>query len=202
MFTEIIKQIRIAFTLLVLLAILTGLIYPIVVTGVAQALFPWRANGSLLERDNQPIGSELVGQNFTNPKYFFGRPSATEPFPYNPEDSSGSNFGPSNDGFLAIVQIRVMDFRKAHAKDEDLIPVDLVTASGSGLDPEISPLAAFYQVSRIAKARGISEQEIEKLIQTLMKQRTFGVLGEPRVNVLDLNLALDNCFVTKGKKHG
>lgn len=192
MLTSSIKQIKTAFMLLILFSILTGLIYPAVVTGLAQLLFSWRANGSIMQQNNKIIGSELIGQSFSDPKYFWSRPSATTPFPYNAENSSGSNLGPSNPDFLATVKDRVANLRKADPQNKNLIPVDLVTASGSGLDPEISPLAAFYQVHRVAIARGVSETEIQILIKNRIKNRFLKILGEPRVNVLELNLALDN----------
>jgi potassium-transporting ATPase KdpC subunit len=188
---DIFKPVKTACILLILLTFLTGLIYPVLVTGLAQLLFPWQANGSLLTKNNQRIGSTLIGQSFTDPKYFWGRPSATTPFPYNAENSSGSNIGPSNPNFLVAVKGRIQVLHQADPQNQYLIPIDLVTASGSGLDPEISPLAAFYQVSRIAKARGLAEKDISILIRHLIINRTLRILGEPRVNVLALNLALD-----------
>jgi K+-transporting ATPase ATPase C chain len=197
MISETRKQIRIAIKLLIVFTVLTGFIYPLVVTGLAQLFFPWQANGSILKVGDKAIGSRLIGQAFTDPKYFWGRPSATTPFPYNASSSSGSNLGPSNPDFLSAVQKRVNDLKKANpqAPDANSVPVDLVTASGSGLDPEISPRAAYYQVPRVAKARGQSEDQIRDLVDHLIKPRTFGILGEPRVNVLELNLALDNATV-------
>ncbi len=192
MFKNCKKQIIIALKLLGLFSILTGLIYPAVVTLFAQLLFPWQANGSLIELSGEKIGSVLIGQSFTDPKYFWGRPSATTPFPYNGINSTGSNLGPSNPDFLASIKDRSVLLRKLDPTNTKLIPVDLVTASGSGLDPEISPLSAFYQVSRIVKARNMLEADLTKLIQTFTTARTFGILGEPRVNVLQINMALDN----------
>ncbi len=192
MFKEAISQMKTAFILLVLLTMLTGLLYPLAVTALAQFFFPWQANGSLLERNGKKIGSLLIGQNFSSPIYFWGRPSATHPFPYNGEASSGSNSGPSNLDFLATVQERVSSLKELDLENNQLIPVDLVTASGSGLDPDISPFAAFYQVSRIASARHIPKEEVYALIERQIIKRTFILLGEPRVNVLQLNLALDN----------
>ena len=189
---DALRQIKIGLILLVLFTIFTGLIYPFVITGIAQLFFPWQANGSLIERDGKIIGSVLIGQSFDSPNYFWSRPSATSPYPYNAAASSGSNMGPSNPTFLATVKDRVNHAQQYNLKNSGLVPVDLVTASGSGLDPEISPLAAFYQVTRIAQARQISENEIEKLINALIKNRALGILGEPRVNVLELNVALDN----------
>ncbi len=190
MLANIIKQIRTAVILLILFSILTGLIYPLVVTGLAQLLFPWQANGSIIQQNGKVVGSALIGQAFTDPKYFWSRPSATTPFSYNAENSSGSNLGPSNPDFLSAVRERVANLHKADPQNQNLIPVDLVTASGSGLDPEISPVAAFYQAHRIAVARGLPEKDIHELIEGLIKKRTFRILGEPRVNVLELNLAL------------
>ncbi|TAK73092.1 MAG: potassium-transporting ATPase subunit KdpC [Gammaproteobacteria bacterium] len=189
-----IKQIKTAFILLLLLTILTGIIYPLMVTGVAQLLFPWKANGSLIERDGKVIGSVLIGQSFTDPAYFWGRPSATIPFPYNAAASSGSNMGPSNPDFLSTIKLRVAAFQKWDS--QHFVPVDLVTASGSGLDSEISPEAAFYQVPRIAKLRHLSEAEVRVLVQSVLKERSFYFLGEPRVNVLQLNLALGSPHAT------
>lgn len=185
-------QIKTAFMLLLVFSILTGVIYPVLVTVIAQVIFPFQANGSLIINDNKLVGSQLVGQYFSSPNYFWGRPSATSAYPYNAQASSGSNMGPSNPDFIATVTARINTLHQADAQNRDLIPVDLVTASGSGLDPEISPLAAYYQVPRIAKARGISEQDVQSLIQALTKGRTLGILGEPRVNVLNLNIALDS----------
>jgi K+-transporting ATPase ATPase C chain len=162
------------------------------VTDIAQLFFPFQANGSLITRHHQLIGSELIGQSFTDKQYFWGRPSATQPFPYHAANSSGSNFGPTNPYFLSILQARIAMLKKSNPSQKGLIPVDLVTASGSGLDPDISPLAAHYQAQRIAKARGIPEKKILLLIENLTKDRTLGILGEPRLNVLQLNLALDN----------
>lgn len=191
MLSETIKQIKSAATLLILLTILTGCLYPIFVTAIAQLLFPWQANGSLITQNNQLIGSLLIGQYFTDPKYFWGRPSATTPFPYNPQNSSGSNIALSNPNFLTTIKDRATILRKADEQNHFLIPVDLVTASGSGLDPELSPLAAVYQLHRIAKLRKIPEQDLHVLIQRFTKSRYLGILGEPRINVLQLNLALD-----------
>ena len=192
MFTETINQLKIAFILLILFTVLTGLIYPSIVTGIAQLLFPWKANGSFIEHNNKTVGSQLIGQSFSDPKYFWGRASATTPFPYNAASSSGSNLAPSNPELLTKIKARVTQLREADPQNSSRIPVDLATASGSGLDPEISPLAAFYQASRIAKARGRSEKEIQQLINENIHHRSLGILGEPRVNVLQLNIALNN----------
>lgn len=199
MLMDALKQIKIGLILLVLFTIVTGVIYPAVVTGIAQLFFPWEANGSLVEQNNNVIGSMLIGQSFDSPTYFWGRPSATTPYPYNGASSSGSNMGPSNPDFLASVQDRVTRFHQGNPNTNSFIPVDLVTASGSGLDPEISPLAAFYQVTRIAKASHLSEKQIENLIKNVIMYRTLGILGEPRVNVLKLNIALDKLRSAHGR---
>lgn len=187
----IFPQLKTALILLLLLTLLTGLIYPLTVTVIAQLLFPNQANGSLIEQNNKKIGSLFIGQSFTEPGYFWGRPSATTPFAYNGASSAGSNKGPSNPDFLNAVKAHAAHLQSFAFPAGMSIPVDLVTASGSGLDPEISPLAAFYQVPRIAKVRHISESELNALIESHIQNRTFGILGEPRVNVLLLNLALD-----------
>ncbi|MEW9624355.1 potassium-transporting ATPase subunit KdpC [Rhodanobacter geophilus] len=183
--------VRPALTLLVLLTVLTGLVYPLVVTGLAQAMFPHQANGSLMERDGRPNGSSLIGQEFTAPKYFWGRPSATAPQAYNGTASGGSNLGPANPALTGAVERRIAALQAADPGNHAPIPVDLVTASGSGLDPEISPAAAQYQLARVARARGLPPAEVRALVARCTRGRQFGVLGEPRVNVLELNLALD-----------
>lgn len=186
-----IKLVRTALMILFLFTILTGFIYPLVVTGIAQLLFPVQANGSVIVKDGRPIGSELLGQQFDDPKYFWSRPSATTPYPYNGGSSSGSNLGPGNPDLVNAVKARVKALRDEYFANEQKIPVDLVTASGSGLDPHISPAAAEYQVRRVAKARGINEEKIRALVSSYTDGRQLGIFGEPVVNVLRVNLALD-----------
>jgi K+-transporting ATPase ATPase C chain len=185
------KLIRQSVVLLALLTVLTGVVYPLVVTGVAQLVFSHSANGSLIERGGRTLGSALIGQPFSDPKYFWSRPSATTPFPDNSASSSGSNLGPTNPALADAVKQRIEALRAADPGNTAPVPVDLVTASASGLDPHISPAAAAYQVDRVARARGLSVAEVEKRVAAATESRTFGVFGEPRVNVLELNLALD-----------
>jgi len=192
MYKEIKEQISTAAYLLIFLTILTGLLYPLTITAIAQLIFPNEANGSIIEKNGIKIGSALIGQNFSSSKYFWGRKSVTTPFPYNGEASSGSNSGPSNSNFLATIKERIDEIRKNDILNSQLIPVDLVTASGSGLDPEISPYAAFYQVKRVSDARNISEEKLRDLINLNIIERSWYLFGEPRINVLQLNLALDN----------
>jgi potassium-transporting ATPase KdpC subunit len=192
-----IKQIRPALVMLALFTFLTGIIYPMAVTGIAQIVFPNQANGSLIIKDGKAVGSELIGQSFDSPNYFWGRLSATGTFPYNAFNaenltaSSGSNYGPLNPALTDMVQARIDALKAADPSNTALIPVDLVTASGSGLDPQISVAAALYQVHRVAQARGLTEAEVKTLVDKYTKGRQFFILGEPRVNVLLLNLALD-----------
>jgi potassium-transporting ATPase KdpC subunit len=194
-----IRQIRPALVLIVLMTILTGLAYPLFMTGVAQVVFPHQANGSLIEKDGKVIGSELIGQNFTDDKYFHGRPSATTdtdpndstktvPAPYNAGNSGGSNAGPTAKSLIERVQGDVETLKKEKAGP---IPVDMVTTSGSGLDPDITPANAEFQIPRVAKARGLAEDKVRQLVAENTQSRIVGIVGEPRVNVLKLNLALD-----------
>jgi K+-transporting ATPase ATPase C chain len=190
-------QLRPALVSLALLTLITGLAYPLLVTGIAQVVFPQQANGSLIVKDGQVVGSSLIGQPFDDPKYFWGRLSATGTYPYNAFNaealtaSSGSNYGPLNPALLDMVQARIDALKAADPANTLPIPVDLVTASGSGLDPHISPAAAEYQVARVARARGLDESVVRQLVAQHTEGRDLGVLGEPRVNVLELNLALD-----------
>jgi potassium-transporting ATPase KdpC subunit len=184
-------QLRPAIVLFVLLTVVTGVLYPLVVTGAAQAFFRHQADGSLIVRNGYVIGSELIGQSFTDSRYFWGRLSATSPYPYNAAASSGSNFGPLNRDLAKAAQARIDDLRAADPGNTAPIPVDLVTASGSGLDPAISVAAALYQVPRVARARGLGEAQVRALVDRFTTGRQLGTLGEPRVNVLRLNLALD-----------
>jgi K+-transporting ATPase KdpC subunit len=187
-----VSQLRAAVLVLIVLTVITGVVYPLLVTGIAQAALPRQANGSLIVKDGQAIGSELIGQPFDAPQYFWGRLSATGPYPYNAAASSGSNLGPMNPALVEAVQVRVKALHDADPGNTRPIPVDLVTASGSGLDPDISVAAALYQVPRVARARGLSQAQVEALVRQYITTRQWGVLGEPRVNVLRLNLALDS----------
>lgn len=173
------------------LTVVTGLVYPAVVTAVAHVAFPAQANGSVIEKSGKPVGSELIGQQFDAPGYFWGRLSATSPNPYNATASSGSNLGPTNPALADEVKGRISALHDADPANTAPVPVDLVTSSGSGLDPEISPAAAAYQIDRVAKARKLSHNDVEALVQRATTDRQFGILGEARVNVLKLNLALD-----------
>ncbi|PRF28216.1 potassium-transporting ATPase subunit KdpC [Burkholderia multivorans] len=175
----------------VVLTAVTGLAYPAVLTAFGEAVFPWQANGSLIERNGQIVGSALIGQSFDAPKYFWGRLSATAPMPYNASGSGGSNLGPLNPSLADQVKARIAALRDAGTDLSKPVPVDLVTASASGLDPEITPAAAAYQVERVAKARKLAPDAVAQLVAANTTGRQFGVLGEPRVNVLKLNLALD-----------
>jgi K+-transporting ATPase ATPase C chain len=186
------QTIKPAFIMLLIWTVITGIIYPLTVTGLAQLIFPSQANGSLLNNANgQVTASKLIGQPFSHPKYFWGRPSATAPFPYNAAASSGSNLSVGNPALISAVQERIKTLHQADPENKTKIPVDLITASGSGLDPEISVAAANYQAARVAKARHLSVQVVQALIAEHTQQRTWHLLGEARVNVLMLNHALD-----------
>ncbi|MEO5626439.1 MAG: potassium-transporting ATPase subunit KdpC [Dokdonella sp.] len=185
------KIMRQSIVMLVMLTTITGVIYPLVVTGLAQLLFPRAANGSVIEHDGKPLGSELIGQAFSEPEYFWSRPSATAPSADNAASSSGSNLGPNNSALTEAVRQRVEALRVADPGNVAPVPVDIVTASASGLDPHITPAAAAYQVARVARVRGIAKAQVEGLLAQATEGRQFGLLGEPRVNVLKLNLLLD-----------
>jgi K+-transporting ATPase ATPase C chain len=184
-------QIRPALMALLIFTVLVGLLYPLVVTGIAQLVFPHQANGSLIVQNGQTVGSTLIGQQFTDPKYFWGRLSATGPYPYNAAASSGSNLGPTNPALLDEAKARIAALKAADPTNTQPIPVDLVTSSGSGLDPDISVAAALYQLPRVARLRGLSQSALRTLVDQYTHGRQLGFLGEPRVNVLQLNLALD-----------
>jgi K+-transporting ATPase ATPase C chain len=189
---------RPALTLLVLFSLLLGLGYPALVTGIAQTVFPRQANGSLIEAGGRVVGSELIGQSFTDSRYFWGRPSATSPAPYDARASTGSNLGPTNPVLEKQVAERVAAFRALDPGNNERVPVDLVTASGSGLDPHISVAAADWQVPRVARARRLREDVVRRLVEAHVEGRWAGFLGEPRVNVLGLNLALDRLAASQG----
>jgi potassium-transporting ATPase KdpC subunit len=196
----LLKSIRTAIISIVLFTVLTGVLYPLVVTGIAQVLFPGKANGSLIKKEGKVVGSELIGQPFSDPKYFWSRLSATSPIPYNAAASSGSNFGPLNPALFDGAKKRIQDLKSADSTNAQPIPVDLVTASGSGLDPHVSVAAAFYQVGRVARSRKMAEGQVRLLVDQNTEGRQFGFLGEPRVNVLKLNLALDALQSTQETK--
>ena len=198
--TMFLKHLRITIISLILFTILTGMIYPLAVTGISQLIFPGKANGSLIRKEGKVLGSELIGQPFSDPKYFWSRLSATGPYAYNAGSSTGSNYGPLNPALFDAVRKRVQDLKAADSLNTKPIPVDLVTASGSGLDPHISIAAALYQASRVARNRGLTEEQVRSMIDQYTDGRTLGFLGEPGVNVLRLNLALDELkIVTKEK---
>src|SRR5215470_3856170 len=185
------RELRTAFLVLLALTTVTGIAYPLLVTGLAQLLFPRQANGSLIEAGGRVAGSALIGQPFDDPGYFWSRPSATSKFPYDASASSGSNLGPSSDALRDALKARVAALRAADPANTAPVPIDLVTASASGLDPDISPAAARYQAARVARARGLDRARVEALVAEHTAGRFLGLLGEPRVNVLELNLALD-----------
>lgn len=185
------KELRPAIISFAVLTVVTGVAYPLLVTGISQATMSDKANGSLIVKDGKPVGSSLIGQSFSDPKYFWGRPSATGPVPNNAAASSGSNLGPTNPALMDAVKARVQALRDADPGNQQAVPVDLVTASASGLDPHISPAAAEYQLARVARVRNLSTDAVRKLVAEHTEGRQFGILGEPRVNVLELNLALE-----------
>ncbi len=187
----ILKNLRTSVLLLLFLTVMTGLIYPLLITAIAQLVFPFQANGSLILKGERVVGSSLIGQPFTDSRYFWSRPSATAPFPYNARSSSGSNLGPLNPALLDAVRQRVGDLKASDSSNAMPIPVDLVTASGSGLDPHISVMAALYQVPRVARTRGLTEERVRSLVGQHTEGRQLGALGEPRINVLLLNMSLD-----------
>src|SRR6266542_2617269 len=191
------SQLRPAILVLVLLTVVAGVVYPLVVTGIAQAVFPFQAQGSLVVKDGKVVGSALIGQPFDDPKYFWSRPSATSPFADNAAASSGSNLSPTNPDLVKAAQGRVDALRAADPGNTAPVPVDLVTASGSGLDPHISPAAALYQAPRVARVRGIDAAAVRALVERHIEGRSLGILGEPRVNVLLLNLDLDRIARSK-----
>ncbi len=186
------QQLRVATVMLIVLTVLTGFVYPLAITIAAQGLFHHQADGSLIVHDGRTLGSELIGQPFDDPKYFWGRPSATGPFPYNAASSSGSNYGIGHPDQLKAIAGRVEKLRQADPGNHTPVPADLVTASGSGLDPHISPAAARYQLGRVSRARNIDPTKVEEVIQRCTLPRQWGILGDPRVNVLKLNLLLDH----------
>jgi K+-transporting ATPase ATPase C chain len=187
-----VRLIRPAVSLLALMTVLLGIVYPLVITGAAKVAFPRQAGGSLIFQNGKLIGSRLIGQSFSDPKYFWGRPSATSPQPYNGLASSGSNLGPLNPALLDAVKANAKALRDADPDNRLPIPVDLVSASGSGLDPEISPAAAHYQAARVARARNLPLEQVESVIRAHEQGRLLGFIGEPRINVLEANLALDH----------
>ena len=186
------EQLKTSILSLIVLSVLTGILYPLGMTGLAQGLFPKQANGSLILKEGKPIGSTLIGQPIDDPKYFWSRLSATGPQSYNASNSSGSNLGPTNPALVQEIQGRIDALHKADQDNHEPIPVDLVTSSGSGLDPHITPAAAYYQVKRVAKIRGASEESLRALVARHTAGRFLGLLGEPAVNVLELNLELDS----------
>jgi len=195
------NTIRTAVLTVILFTVITGLLYPLMVTGLAQILFPAQARGSLASKNGELVGSYLIGQHFDDPKYFWGRPSATAPYPYNAASSGGSNHGPSNPALFQAARARISALQALEPGNEKAVPVDLVTSSGSGLDPHISPAAAEYQVGRVAKVRHLDEAEVRALVVAYTEGRQLGILGEPRINVLRLNLALDELPGSEARIH-
>ena len=186
------KMLRQSVIALVALTVITGIIYPLAVTGIARGVFPHKSSGSLIVQNGTAVGSSLIGQPFSDPKYFWSRPSATSPEPYNGAASSGSNLGPTNPALLKAIQERVAALRAADPGNTQPVPIDLVTSSASGLDPDISPAAAYYQAGRVARARGLGLTDVEALVARFTEGRQLGILGDPRVNVVELNMALDS----------
>jgi potassium-transporting ATPase KdpC subunit len=194
-------QIKQAILIFIVLSIITGIIYPLFITGIAQVFFPSQASGSLIYRKGKPVGSALIGQAFNDPKYFWGRISATSPVSFNAAASTGSNLGPANPALIEAVKARIKALRIADSNNKSPIPVDLVTSSASGLDPHISLAAAYYQASRVARLRGLSQDTVKILIAKHTSGRLLGLMGEPVVNVLELNLALDACLPQAGVRN-
>jgi potassium-transporting ATPase KdpC subunit len=196
----LLKYLRTSIIAIIVFTGLTGILYPLAVTGLAQLMFPGKANGSLIQKDGKLLGSELIGQPFSDPKYFWSRLSTTGPYAYNGGASTGSNYGPLNPAILDAVHKRVQDLKTADSMNNQPIPVDLITSSSSGLDPHISIAAVQFQISRVARSRGISEERVRAIVHQYTDGRQLGFLGEPRVNVLQLNLALDEQQNTSGGK--
>jgi K+-transporting ATPase ATPase C chain len=196
----LLKHLRTSIIAIIVFTVLTGILYPLVVTGLAQLIFPKKANGSMIVKNGENCGSELIGQPFSDPKYFWSRLSATGPFAYNASASSGSNYGPINQSYLDGVKKRIQDLKAVDSSNTQPVPVDLVTASGSGLDPHISVASALYQLSRVARHRSLNQNKLLLLIAQYTEGRQLGFLGEPRVNVLKLNLALDETQSLSGGK--
>jgi len=191
------EQIRPAILLFIVLSIITGIIYPLFVTGIAQFFFHDKANGSLIYINEKPVGSSLIGQPFDDPKYFWGRLSATLPVPFNAAASSGSNLGPSNPELLDAVKARIKALKEIDPDNKNPVPVDLVTSSASGLDPHISLAGTYYQIPRVARMRGLPQDFVKKIVNQYSRGRFLGVIGEPVVNVLEVNLALDACLLER-----
>ncbi len=185
------RQLRISLVFLGIFTVLTGIIYPLIVTGIAQTIFRYQANGSIVAPNGNNSGSELIGQPFSDPRYFWGRLSATSPFPYNAASSGGSNYGPANPDLRKAIESRLQALKETDPENTDPVPIDLVTASGSGLDPHISIAAAYYQIARVARNRSRTSEQIKALVNACTEGRQFAILGEPRVNVLRLNSLLD-----------
>ena len=196
----LLKHLRTSIIAVIVFTCLTGILYPLAVTGLAQLIFPKKANGSLIVKDGKTFGSELIGQPFNDPKYFWSRLSATGPFAYNAAASTGSNYGPINQAYLDGAKKRIQDLKAVDSLNTQAVPADLVTASGSGLDPHISIAAAIYQLPRVARIRNLNQEQVRSLVAQYTEGRQLGFLGEPRVNVLKLNLALDETQSVSGGK--